>query len=699
MPVSDPLKNLARLYNLQTVYRDGFAQVRAAPPEAVLAVLKSLDAPINSHADILSALRQRRQELWQEPVEPVLVAWEGTPLRFKLRVPERLAEAETRYRIVLETGEIVDGECDKGTHPLYTREVEGTQYVARGMSLPPFCLGYHNLQLQVGDLSLESYVISAPARAYASSGDKTWGIFCPLYALNSDRSWGAGDYTDLAAFAQFVGDLSGTAVATLPMLASFLDEPFNPSPYAPVSRLFWNEFYLDVTSIPEFEQCAEAQALVNSSEFQRELIAIQSEPLIDYRKCMALKRQVIEKLLNFVLSKDSGRRRSFKRYAANHPRMRDYAAFRAEGERYRTVWFQWPAAARDGTLSPGDYDEKNYDYHLYVQWQCDEQNRRLRNSARKSGVFLYLDFPLGVNRDGYDVWRERHLFALNANGGAPPDSLFLKGQNWGFPPFHPDAMRRQRYRYYIDCLRHHMALAGMLRIDHIMGLHRAFWVPDGFTAADGMYLHNRGEEYYAILSLESHRHEVKIVGENLGTVPIYVNEAMARRNVLGMHVGVFAVNTSAEQALDNVSENTVASLNTHDTTPFMGFWTGTDIQDRFQLGLLTETQAQQEQQLRAAQRQALTQFLQNRGLLSESTETPDAVLKAWLSFLAKNDEAFLLVNLEDLWLEAEPQNTPGTWQERPNWRRKARLSLESIRQSDTILHVLKTISDIRRRMG
>ncbi|HEX7232176.1 MAG TPA: 4-alpha-glucanotransferase [Candidatus Binatia bacterium] len=698
MPVGDPLQKLARLYNLQTVYRDGFGQLRAAPPDAVLAVLKSLHASVSSQDDVADALRRRREELWQRPIEPVLTVWEGSPFHLKIRIPQRFAEAPIKYQITLETGALVEGECSDGQR-VCTREVEGLEYVARTFTLPPLPLGYHQLELQLGDSSVASFVISAPAQAYGSASRKTWGVFCPVYALNSDRSWGAGDYTDLAAFAEFVGDYKGSAVATLPMLASFLDEPFNPSPYAPVSRLFWNEFYLDVTSIPELKACAAAQSLVNSSEFQRDLICMKNESLIDYRKCMELKRQIIEKLLDYLRSKDSRRRRSFKNYAANHPRTRDYAAFRAEVERYRTVWFQWPDVARDGTLNPGDYDEKNYLYHLYVQWQCGQQNSSLRDSANKRGVRLYLDFPLGVNRDGYDVWRERDLFALDASGGAPPDSLFLKGQNWGFPPFNPDAMRRQHYRYYIDCLRHHMQLAGMLRIDHIMGLHRAFWVPAGFSAAEGLYVHQRGDEYYAILNLESHRHQVQIVGENLGTVPVYVNETMARRNIFGMHVGIFGVNASAERALDNVTANTIASLNTHDTTPFMGFWTGADIEDRLQLGLLTQPQAEQEQQFRAAQRCALVEFLQNRGLLPEGNVTPDAVLKAWLAFLAQNDEAFLLINLEDLWLEPAPQNTPGTWQERPNWQRKARLSLEAIRQSDSIAQLLQTIGDIRRRVG
>ncbi len=239
---------------------------------------------------------------------------------------------------------------------------------------------------------------------------------------------------------------------------------------------------------------------------------------------------------------------------------------------------------------------------------------------------LYLDFPLGVNRDGYDVWRERNLFALSANGGAPPDGLFVKGQDWGFPPLHPDAIRGQGYRYYVDCLRHHMALAGMLRIDHIMGLHRAFWVPHGFSAAEGLYVHNQAQEYYAILCLESHRHHVQVVGENLGTVPVYVNQAMERHKILGMHVGIFGVNAAAEPALDTVPANTVASLNTHDTATFMAFWTGADIQDRVELGLVEEAQAPQQHQYRAAQREALVRFLLSNGSLNDNNADPGAVL-------------------------------------------------------------------------
>ena len=702
MPAPDLLQTLARLYNLQAVYHDGLGQSRTAPPEAILSVLKSLSAAIASMADVPSALRERHQQLWQRAIEPVTVAWQGQPLKIKLRLPVRSAQLPVTGEIVLENGGPIDGQFDeiKIAQPLI-KEVEGARYVARTLvRRAPLPLGYHRLHLRVGELDLESHLFAAPCHAYGQpqSNAKRWGVFCPLYAVHSGRSWGAGDVSDLAELARFVGEMEGRAVSTLPMLAAFLDEPFNPSPYAPVSRLYWNEFYLDVTKIPELAHCPAAQALLDSGEFRREIEDVRGQSLVDYRKVMALKRKVIEEMLANFPPVSSARRANFENFVAARPGLSEYATFRAKGERERKTWPYWPEADRNGALTPNGYDERAKLYHLYVQWLCDEQARWLQSESRKSGAALYFDFPLGVNRDGYDVWRERDLFALRASTGAPPDDLFVKGQNWGFPPYHSGAIRRKGYRYFRECLRHHMAYASMLRIDHVMGLHRAFWVPEGFAAADGLYVHNHAAEYYAILSLESHRHRVQIVGENLGTVPEYVTQALARHKILGMHVGQFGVNTDPANALDPVPENTVASLNTHDTATFMSFWTGADIEDRLALGSLNQQQAQQERGYRAAQRDALIAFLRCTGVLGDDTAAA-AVLSAWLSFLANGQEEFLLINLEDLWLETEPQNVPGTWQERPNWQRKARFSLEQIRAMPEVFAVLRTVGDIRSRMS
>ncbi|HEY7321424.1 MAG TPA: 4-alpha-glucanotransferase [Candidatus Binatia bacterium] len=701
MTASHLLHVVARLFDVQINLYDGFGRLMQPPPEAILRVLKTLGAPVERMDDLAGALRQRRQFLMQRAIDPVIVAWEGAPLRTKLRLPSPFATAEAWYRIDLESGDSVEGQCqtDPRIKPV-ERCIEGVRYVTRVIVFrEPLPFGYHRLHLEIGALVFDSYVLCASLQSYRApnSNARPWGLFCPLYALASENSWGAGNFSDLETCIEFTGHRGGNFVGTLPLLSTFLDEPFNPSPYAPVSRLFWNEFYLDVARIPEFQRSQAARSMIRSSAFQAEIERLRAEFFIDYRPLMALKRRVIEKLLHTLMNRASKRKTAFQRFIETHPEAQDYAAFRAKVERERVPWELWPAAHRDGKLAAGDYDESARLYHLYVQWQAEEQLRNVAEKTKADGPALYLDFPLGVNRDGYDVWRERAVFALEASGGAPPDSFFTKGQNWGFPPLQPEALRQQGYRYYIACLRHHLQHAGMLRIDHVMGLHRLFWIPQGFGPSEGVYVHYPAHEFYAILSLESFRHQAQIVGENLGTVPRYVNQALASHKIHGMYVSQFCVTGDHQNALQQPAHDDVASLNTHDTPTFGGFWLGKDIEDRLALELLSAPEAEHVRQERASIREALIAYLKSRGWLTEELPEPLAVLRAWLSQLAGSDAYLLLLNLEDLWLEPLPQNVPGTWEERPNWKRRARFSLDEIRKMDTVTDILRAINEIRKQ--
>ena len=692
------LHDVARLFNIQTIFYDTFGRLNRPPPEAILRVLRVLGAPVERMGDLHDALRQRRQFLFARGIEPVVIAWDGNPLELKLRLAHPENAVEPRYRVTLESGESFEGRCRIGdkTKPV-ERHVEGARYLTQRIVLPdrlPF--GYHRLKLQAGGRTFESQVLSAARQNYRAADFKLrpWGLFSPLYALASEQSWGAGNFSDLESLVDFTARMGGDFIGTLPLLATFLDEPLNPSPYAPVSRLFWNEFYLDVMRVPELRRSPAARAIIESSGFRSELDSLRAASLIEYRPLMALKRRVLEALLRTLMQRSSQRRTAFQHFIDTHPQARDYAAFRARVERERKPWEFWPAGQRDGRLDAGDYDAKAAQYHLYVQWLAQAQMHTLGEKAKTSGQALYLDFPLGVNRDGYDVWREREAFALAASGGAPPDNFFTKGQNWGFPPLHPDGLRQQGYRYYIQCLRHHLRHAGMLRIDHVMGLHRLYWIPHGFGPAEGVYVHYPAEEFYAILSLESHRHQARIVGENLGTVPPYVNSALLQHGIHGMHVNQFCI-ADPERAMED-ARGTVASLNTHDTPTFAGFWQEGDIEDRIALDLLSPADAQIQRQERAAGRAALVAYLKARGWLQEEAPVPLDILRAWLSQLASGDAHLVLVNLEDLWLEPLPQNVPGTWEERPNWKRRARYTLEQIRKMDSVIEILKTIDQIRK---
>ena len=412
---------------------------------------------------------------------------------------------------------------------------------------------------------------------------------------------------------------------------------------------------------------------------------------------MRLKRRVLERLAAEVEASDDERAAAFRRFQRERPSVGRYAAFRVAGERLGKPWPEWSARPRDGVLDDmgGAQAIGARRYHAYAQWLAAEQVEALADHAFKVGPGLYLDVPIGVHPHSYDVWAHRSLFAPGVAAGAPPDALFTQGQNWGFPPLHPEAIRRDRYRYVRATLGHAAAVAGALRLDHVMGLHRLYWIPAGCAATAGAYVHYRSEELYAILTLESHRHRVAVIGENLGTVPPVVNRAMATHGLRKMYVQQFEIRPGAARALRPVPRRAVASLNTHDVPTFAAYLGGLDVAASVELGWRTPRQAAGEKRRRARLRCALARAL---GATRRRVSDLELHRKA-LARLARSAAGLVLVNLEDLWGETEPQNLPGTGPERPNWRRKARYALESFQGRPEVVDVLRAVSAARVRGG
>jgi 4-alpha-glucanotransferase len=464
-----------------------------------------------------------------------------------------------------------------------------------------------------------------------------------------------------------------------------------------VSRLLWNECYVDVTKSPEFSRRPAAQALVQSASFAAEIESLRGQLLVDYRRIMSLKRQVMEQLCLCQESWGVERLAEIQRFARENPVVDDYARFRAVMEKQEKPWGSWPPRLRDGVLRAADYDEDVKNYHLYAQWLARQQVRALAEKARQKGVALYFDLPLGVHPDGYDVWRHRDIFAKDVSVGAPPDAVFTGGQNWEFPPLHPEKIRAQGYRYFIDYLRHHLRYADMLRIDHVMGLHRLFWIPRGLDAAQGVYVRYRPEELYAILALESHRHRSIIVGEDLGIVPAYIRPAMARHGLHRMYILYYELADSAARLPRRIPRRCIASLNTHDMPPFASFWEGEDIRENVRLGLLSEKEGGVEKEARRATRTALTTFLNSSGFLKKAGRGTRSALKACLAFLSASEAPTVLVNVEDLWLETRAQNVPGTGDRFPSWRRKARYGLEEFCRLREVSDILREVNKLRKR--
>src|SRR5262245_10409760 len=504
---------------------------RDADPEALLLVLRAMGAGVEDFADVPVALKARKEELKRLKVEPVMVAWDG-----------KLGNRRFEY-------------------------------------------GYHDAEIN----GQPTFVISAPTQAYSPShGKKPWGLFVPVYSLHSKRTPYAGDLTDFESCVQWMGSKGGTVAATLPLLAAFLDKPFEPSPYSPASRLFWNEFYIDLTRIPEFSANAEAIRLAATLPARTKYV--------DYRAVMSWKRRILEELARTFFSiATPERQRAFGSFLRERNGVNDYAQFRAVTDRLGKGWSKWPAKLRNGKINAGDYEPDVKRYHLYAQWVIQEQLESLSKKVRDNGQMLYLDLPLGLHSDGYDTWRNREFFVHDVTVGAPPDVLFTTGQNWMFPPMNPVAMRQNRYRYYIAYIQNHLRFGRLLRIDHVMGLHRMFWIPKGLNGDKGVYVEYPAEELYAILSLESHRHQAGIVGENLGVVPPVVNQSMKRHNIAQIYVVQYEIFGDAENPrLRRPPQHSVASLNTHDMPPFRSFYDGSDIDDRVDLGFLDAKAAKAE---------------------------------------------------------------------------------------------------------
>jgi 4-alpha-glucanotransferase len=571
--------------------------------------------------------------------------------------------------------------------------------------------GYNRLALETQTNRFESLVISAPSQAYwpqvhrgqdeqadgeGERGDRTWGCFLPLYALRSSQDWGAGDFSDMQRLISWTAELGGTVLASLPLLASYLDDPCDPSPYAPVSRLFWNEFYVDPRQVPELEHCPRAKEIIDSQEFAEEVTRLRTEQLIDYRQLAALKRNVLETLADHFFRNRTARFDRFSEFVRADPALGDYARFRATHERQQAPWQQWPSNLRDGVLKEGDCDQHAERYHCFVQWLAAEQLQAIASHAGRCGCELYLDLPLGVRGDGYDMWRYRTVFASGVTAGAPPDAVWTGGQNWGFSPFHPDAIREEGYQHVRDFLSRQFRMARFLRIDHVMGLHHLFWVPEGMSAQDGAYVQYRMDEWCAILCLESHRHQTGVVGEHLGTVPEEVNRSMRRHHIRHTFVVEYELE-SEDQPQQPSDPRCVASLNAFDAPLFAAWWRDEDLELRCELELLDAEGLNKELERRDKLKRLLAAWLRDHGWLDESQPSLQQIVSATQKLLASSPAEMVIVNLEDLWGQSDPQNISGAAFARMNWRHKAICTFDEIKRHGAVTEALRQVNRIRRQ--
>ena len=682
---------------------------REATAESRVALLAAMGIDASTDEAAESALRAIRAEERRELIPPVRVIQRDDETVAR-HIVVRLASAPkggARWKIelVLETGERY---TDEGSWPKGSL----AEIPLPWPDDPPF--GYHRLTVTITDAgdrqrSGEQMLIVVPSRCVAPEeripGGRAFGLVANLYTLRSDRNWGVGDLTDLRELVEWVGDIHGAFVGVNPLHALANKGP-DISPYSPVSRIFRNPLYIDVDAVPEMRAAPQLAARLDRPEFEAELDELREDKLVRYEAIMALKMPALEELYRLFVARQreskNERGAAYDEYVqAQDPELTRFATFVAIAEsKNEWNWREWPKELQSPDSEAVRQFQRTHaervDLHRWIQFEMDRQLAEVARTAKSVGlsIGLYQDLAIGTSPTGADAWAMPELFVQRATIGAPPDPYSASGQNWGLPPIDPRALRRDRYRYFIKLVQSGFRHAGALRIDHVMGLFRLFWIPEGKTGREGAYVRYPAEDLLGILALESVRHNALVVGEDLGTVPKDVPPALERWGVLSSKVLYFERDKRGGFcAADRYQPLALATANTHDMATLAGFWAAKDIEDRARVGLIEGEKAlAQAREEREKDKQALLDRLAREGIL-DAAETPNdaaALRGAIHEFLCRTPAALVGLSLDDLAGELEAVNLPGVGPDQhPSWKRKMSMTVDEMRDSREVKAALR----------
>jgi len=592
------------------------------------------------------------------------------PHRISPRTRRRLRQAmgiDPNQRRPLDTPDIWvirPGQTRRLTEPALLTLEDGTELPIERRLPVDLPIGYHALRLKSAPHPIHLFV--SPGACWLPPSLRTWGWTVPLYGLRSRASWGIGDLADLRRFGRWTSaQLKTGFVMVNPLGAPTPVRPIQPSPYYPSSRRFLNPLYLRVEEVPgardvrlPLDRLAKAGRALNTAR------------IIDRDAVYPLKLRALE-----TLWKRFNGHRDFDRFRAEQGQsLQDFATFCALAERYQGGWPSWPTRYRqpdNAAVARFRRDhQQRVDFHSWLQWLLDNQLAR----ASKA-VPLMQDLPIGVDPGGADAWAWQATLASGVSVGAPPDAFGPRGQDWGLPPFVPHRLRTAAYQPFRETLQAVLRHAQGLRIDHVMGLFRLFWIPHGLSAAEGAFVRYPADELLAVLAIESHRAQAVVVGEDLGTVEPGVRPEMRRRNLLSYRLLWFE-----QRPPESYPEACLAALTTHDLFTVKGLWTGTDLQDQERIGLSTNAKETERIRRRVAK---LT------GLPPSAPAT--TVIERLHQRLARSAARLLTATLEDGLGVAERPNMPGTTAEWPNWSIALPKSLEGIQRDPLVRHVAKAM--------
>jgi 4-alpha-glucanotransferase len=548
---------------------------------------------------------------------------------------------------------------------------DGAVLDVRGMLPRDLPFGYHDLQPLEGGEPIR--LIVSPGRCPLPEGLREWGWAAQVYATRSSESWGFGDLADLRRLAAWSARLGAGLVLINPLHAPRPRADQEASPYCPSSRRFLNPLYLRIEEVPGAEGLGAELALIAAAG--RELNA---HRIIDRPAVFMLKLDALERI--WRRGHDVAGLDAFRRERGHA--LEEFAVFCALAERHKGGWQAWPAEYRrpdsPAVARFAVTHAERVRFHEWLQWLLD---RQLAEAGRE--VRLMQDLPIGVDPGGADAWAWQDVLVTDTTVGAPPDRYNQHGQDWGLPPMAPHRLRAARYEPFIQTIRASLRHAGGLRIDHVMGLFRLFWIPRGQSPAQGGYVRYPADDLLAIVALETHRAGAIVVGEDLGTVEAGVREQLAAHRILSYRVVWFEKDPPARYP-----QLAMAAVSTHDLPTIAGLWTGADLIEQQALGLEPNCDA--------------IAHLRNHLADVTGASTDDAgdeVVMLAHRALARAPSVLVTATLDDALTVPERPNMPGTVSERPNWSLALPLPLEQIETAPLVLSVAAALERERQPTG
>ena len=549
-----------------------------------------------------------------------------------------------------------------------TITLESGQKISAGKALPgDLPNGYHQILFE-GAKSPISLIVS-PKKCWRPANLSTWGWAVQLYSARSRESWGIGDFADLDRLASWSAkELNAGMMLVNPLSSATPIIPQQTSPYYPTSRIFLNPLALHIEWIPNSSP-ATIPGLANLTAAAREL---NNKDCIDRDRVFELKMEALNSLWKHFESDEK-----FDAFCRDRDdELVQYAVFCALAEHFKSGWHSWPEAYRHpDSDSVKEFSRLNADrvhFYQWLQWLVDMQ---LQRSAQH--LALMQDLPIGVDPDGADAWAWQDYFAHGVGVGAPPDEFNTQGQSWGLPPFVPHGLRAAGYKPFIHTIRAAFRHGGGLRIDHVMGLFRLFWIPNGMPASKGAYVRYNADEMLAIVALESERAQAYVVGEDLGTVEESTREKLADWGVLSYRLLWFEKTSPAE-----FPKEALSAITTHDLPTVAGLWTGVDVAKQIKLGLKPNEQSTRE----------IRDHLKALTGLDDSASLQQVIAKAYAQ-LAKSPSRILTASLDDAAEAIERPNIPATTSElNPNWSRGLPVFIDDLMSSPLPKEIASSLS-------